>query len=311
MKRTLFLGALFSLLAATLLGCSGDFIKALQDQTALRDKLIQEYGWQGVNTVLQNDSALGISFVNSPFNRLDKTMQQAKAREIATFAKKNYGSSDRLSQIWVSFVIYDRLYGIIDFTNSLDTWFFDVAELGVQDILSTLTNEFQTVYQFDAARVNTPFPTQTFGIFGIAGITLGVVMAAIGIWLARKRKENTFYILAALGVLAICGGILFGSIGFGLGAVLSRTNNDLATAITAGKAQVAEGPVQVLFEQPRGGHTKGDIVKIGNKQFEISYYVAKPTYHQTIAYGGVLRKGVYARVHYVGEDIVKIEVKKP
>src|SRR5262249_20878944 len=74
--------------------------------------------------------------------------------------------------------------------------------------------------------------------------------------------------------------------------------NSLVRAYRDGQYQVAEGPVQVLHEQPATGHTKGDIITVNGKQFEVNYIYATPAYRNTLAHGGVLKGDVYARVYY-------------
>ena len=74
--------------------------------------------------------------------------------------------------------------------------------------------------------------------------------------------------------------------------------------------EVVEGVVTVLNEQPEHGHSSGDRIAVGGKTFEVSYFSATPAYRQTIAHGGALQNGAYARVGYVGGDIVRIEIRK-
>ena len=74
--------------------------------------------------------------------------------------------------------------------------------------------------------------------------------------------------------------------------------NDLVKAYRHGQYQVVEGPVQVLHEQPATGHTKGDIITVNGKQFEVNYFYLTPAYRNTVAHGGVLASGVYARIYY-------------
>jgi hypothetical protein len=77
-----------------------------------------------------------------------------------------------------------------------------------------------------------------------------------------------------------------------------RHINGLVGAYRNGEYQVVEGPVQVLHEQPPTGHTKGDIIIVNGKQFEVNYFYLTPAYRNTIAHGGVLNSGVYARIYY-------------
>ena len=74
--------------------------------------------------------------------------------------------------------------------------------------------------------------------------------------------------------------------------------------------KVAEGIVTVLHEQPEHGHSSGDRIVVGGKTFEVDYFHATPAYRQTIAHGGALRAGTYARIGYVDGDIVRVEIRK-
>ena len=74
--------------------------------------------------------------------------------------------------------------------------------------------------------------------------------------------------------------------------------NRLVKANRYGQYEVVEGPVQVLHEQPATGHTKGDIITVNGKQFEVNYFYLTPAYRNTVAHGGVLASGVYARIYY-------------
>src|SRR5439155_15394148 len=67
-----------------------------------------------------------------------------------------------------------------------------------------------------------------------------------------------------------------------------RHINSLVGAYRQGHYEVVEGPVQVLHEQPATGHTKGDIITVNGKQFEVNYFYLTPAYHNTLAHGGVL-----------------------
>lgn len=72
---------------------------------------------------------------------------------------------------------------------------------------------------------------------------------------------------------------------------------------------IVEGTVKVSFEQPANGHTQGDIIIINDKVFEINYFLVTPCYHTTIAYGGVLKDGVRARVYHYNDNILRVDIK--
>ena len=86
--------------------------------------------------------------------------------------------------------------------------------------------------------------------------------------------------------------------------------NSLVRAYRDGQYQVVEGQVQVLHEQPVTGHTKGDIIVIDGKQFEVNYFYATPAYRNTLAHGGVLDAGVYARLYYYNGEVLRVDMRK-
>jgi hypothetical protein len=86
--------------------------------------------------------------------------------------------------------------------------------------------------------------------------------------------------------------------------------NSLVRAYRGGQYEVVEGAVQVLHEQPATGHTKGDIIAVNGKQFEVNYFYLTPAYRNTLAHGGVLGAGVYARIYYYKDEILRLDIRK-
>jgi len=86
--------------------------------------------------------------------------------------------------------------------------------------------------------------------------------------------------------------------------------NSLVRAYRHGRYQVVEGQVQLLHEQPATGHTKGDIITVNGKQFEVNYFYLTPAYRNTLAHGGVLGGGVYARIYYYNGEILRVDLRK-
>jgi hypothetical protein len=84
--------------------------------------------------------------------------------------------------------------------------------------------------------------------------------------------------------------------------------NSLVTAYRERQYQVVEG--QVLHEQPATGHTKGDIITVNGKQFEVNYFYATLAYRNTLAHGGVLGSGVYARIYDHNGEILRVDIRK-
>lgn len=93
--------------------------------------------------------------------------------------------------------------------------------------------------------------------------------------------------------------------------VMSTTYlNHLLSIERSGQAEVTEGEVVVEHQQPKGGHAAGDVIFIGGKKFVIDHFRLTPGYADTIAHRGVLRPGVYARLHHYNGAILKVEIRK-
>ena len=89
-----------------------------------------------------------------------------------------------------------------------------------------------------------------------------------------------------------------------------RHIDHLTAAYEQGRYEVSEGIVAVLFEQPAHGHSSGDRIVVDGKPFEVNYFYGTPAYRQTIAHGGALQAGVYARLSHVDGEIVRVEIRK-
>jgi hypothetical protein len=72
--------------------------------------------------------------------------------------------------------------------------------------------------------------------------------------------------------------------------------------------KIAEGIVHVIHEEAASGHDDADIITVGGTQLEISHFVVSFGYKDTIAYNGVLREGVYARIYYIEDDWLKSDM---
>ena len=60
----------------------------------------------------------------------------------------------------------------------------------------------------------------------------------------------------------------------------------------------------------RATNAPGDVVKIDDKLFVLNFYAMGLGYQQTAVQGGVLTNGAYVRLHYLGNTIVKVEVRE-
>ena len=86
--------------------------------------------------------------------------------------------------------------------------------------------------------------------------------------------------------------------------------NGLVNAYQQKQYQVVEGPVEVLHQQPASGHSKGDVIAVNGVQLEVNYFYATPAYRNTLAHGGVLGSGVYARIYYYNGEILRVDIRR-
>jgi hypothetical protein len=49
---------------------------------------------------------------------------------------------------------------------------------------------------------------------------------------------------------------------------------------------------------------------VNGKEFVVSYFYATPAYTKTIAHGGVLTQGTYARIYYYDGEILRVDIRR-
>jgi hypothetical protein len=137
----------------------------------------------------------------------------------------------------------------------------------------------------------------------VSALILGPLVLAITMWLKwpklKARYEKVLFYLFPLfwGLFWFVGwgSFFFSALYYG---------HKFTTALKTGQCQSVEGVVKVARQGP-----KSDDIQIANEDFEINYYIGTLGYRQIIAQGGVLRNGVQVRIHYLGNTILKVEVK--
>jgi hypothetical protein len=81
-------------------------------------------------------------------------------------------------------------------------------------------------------------------------------------------------------------------------------------ALSAGKAQYVEGPVENFVPMPYTGHAMESFTVKG-VPFSYSDYVVTSGFNNTASHGGPIRSGLYVRIWYLGNDILKLEIRNP
>jgi len=144
-----------------------------------------------------------------------------------------------------------------------------------------------------------------FLAIGAVGLVAGIAWirrAGIPKWWNRKEGTKPGFLL----VWSILW-LSLGGVGFSVNLYRSY---QLVSAYRDGTAQLVEGTVHVLREQPEGGHAGGDLIEINGTQLVIDYFQVTPAYRQTIAHGGVLREGTSARVWHDDGKILRLDVPR-
>ena len=88
-----------------LIGCAGESNQAILDLVPLQMQLASEYGGSNVVIGLQGDSTLSVTVVEDAFGSPESDLGAEKAREIAEFVCKHYGSIGRIDTVDVAFEI--------------------------------------------------------------------------------------------------------------------------------------------------------------------------------------------------------------
>lgn len=120
-------------------------------------------------------------------------------------------------------------------------------------------------------------------------------------WTGKTKTKPRFILVWSVLWLSLAG------IGFSANLYMSYR---LVSVYRDGTAEVAEGTVHVLHEQPEDGHAEGDVIMIDGVRLVVNYFELTPAYRRTIARGGALREGRTARVWHQNGKILRLDVKR-
>ena len=81
------------------------------------------------------------------------------------------------------------------------------------------------------------------------------------------------------------------------------------SVLSSGHAQFIEGPVENFVPMPVTGHAL-EWFDVKGVQFSYSDYVVTPGFNHTSSHGGPIREGLYVRIWYRGNDILKLETPR-
>jgi hypothetical protein len=165
---------------------------------------------------------------------------------------------------------------------------------------------YTTVYELDSWAVWRSYVLAPVG----AAVLIPVALAAGCVLLAVIRRRPLYFVgtVPFLLVLTFWVPVLLGE---------SQWGRSLLGLYAGGGCQVVEGTTHVRALQRLEGHSI-DRIEIGGIPFEVSHFELGPQYRDSIAYGGVLKEGVDARVWYcppmafssgTSGPIVRVDVK--
>ena len=79
------------------------------------------------------------------------------------------------------------------------------------------------------------------------------------------------------------------------------------SCLNAGNCPVAEGPVTNFVPMPYGGHAM-ERFTVDGRDFSYSDYHVTPGFRNTASHGGPIHEGLYVRITYSGNVILRLEV---
>jgi hypothetical protein len=159
-----------------------------------------------------------------------------------------------------------------------------------------MNSQFVTVFEVCAKPINWQ-PLIICAIFCIVG--LGIVVQK---W---RSEERTKYLFA---------GVIFCIVAFivGFGSYRRDTYGipEAAQALREGRVSTIEGRVTDFVPMPYGGHPDEQFT-VSGVRFSYSDYFNVPCFNNSSSHGGPIREGLWVRLSYRGNCILKIEVWKP
>jgi hypothetical protein len=163
--------------------------------------------------------------------------------------------------------------------------------------------QFNVMY--DAAKLS--YPAWHLNGVGVALVCVGLLLVLApdlmqrllprGLQGTARRIFSWFFLCAAL-----------------LGAFITfrGTTQPYEAAAAASRDHrysVVEGPVTDFVPMPYSGHAHESFVVVG-KKFSYSDYILTGCFNNAASHGGPIRSGIFVRVSYTGNCIVRLEVGK-
>ncbi len=111
------------------LGCSQALVEQIGEMISMHDALVEAYDHEDIAFHMDNGTHLTISFVNSHFNELTWQEKREKAEEIARFSASLLNEHWAVHRLSIRFTIHKKLYLVVDYTNTVATFHFNLDAL--------------------------------------------------------------------------------------------------------------------------------------------------------------------------------------
>jgi hypothetical protein len=145
---------------------------------------------------------------------------------------------------------------------------------------------------------------------GYLPLALLVFLVILIFWIieARKRGEKIESYKVCFVAVFLVGTLIALPLGF-IGTF--RDYQKCSHALTSGRASYVEGTVENFVPMPYSGHTPGvESFTVSGVPFSYSDYIPEAGFNQTSSHGGSIRQGLPVHIWYVGNEIVKLEIKR-
>jgi hypothetical protein len=141
-------------------------------------------------------------------------------------------------------------------------------------------------------------------------LALLVFLIILVFWIieAQKRGEKIAFFKVSFVAIALVGTSIALPLGFiGTFSDYQKCSHSLAL----GQTSYVEGTVDNFVPMPYSGHTPGlESFTVSGVPFSYSDYIPVAGFNLTSSHGGPIRQGLPVRIWYVGNEIVKLEIKK-
>ncbi len=134
------------------------------------------------------------------------------------------------------------------------------------------------------------------------GFWICVVVGAIGICMFRRARIPHFN-LRIIRVACLLIGIV------GSTVTLAQHIGDYC-ALSGRDAVTIEGVVSLVRPQPRGIRAPAELIRLNGQMISLEHNSMESGYHGTVAYGGILKDGVRAKILLHCDRIIRIEMYK-